>query len=136
MKRLLNISNKIGSFFENTLIENAVLFYRCNVIGDFKAYVDNPEYDRDYERESPWRAIASDVRACFTEKKLSNDPEHNLEISSVSNLSNILYVSAVYDIKIGDRWILSSGRAFQVDSISRFEIDDVLVCQVSVDKRG
>lgn len=129
------VTNKIGSNFENDLIENTVIFYRCNVIGSFKRYNDNPGYDADYERKPDWDVIKSDVRACLVEKKLTTELEDHLDVSAVSNETNVLYVSAVNEIKVGDRWELTAEERFRIDSISRYEIDNVFVCQISRDNR-
>ncbi len=130
------VTNKIGSYFENALIENTVIFYRCNVIGNFKRYNDNPRYDDNYEREAEWELITSDVHGCLVEKKLTTELEDHLDVASISNETNVLYVSAANQIKIGDRWELTADERYRIDSVSKFEIDNVLVCQVSKDDRG
>jgi hypothetical protein len=130
------VTNKVASFFENDSIENAVVFFRCNVIGDFKKYEDTPEYDANYDRIAGWALIAGSVKCCLVDKRLTTDPENHAEIATISSDVLILYVSAIHDIKVGDRLEISEEEIFQVDTVSKYEIDNVLVCQMSKDDRG
>lgn len=129
-------SNKKPVDFEDTTIEWEMLFFLCNVVGTLQRLSETPTYDTDYKRIQPWTAYATNIRATFVEKDLAYMQDNHENIAAVSNVSNVLYVSGVHDVKVGDRLNLAAGRQYQVITVDAFMIENVKVCTVKEDMRG
>jgi|GEM_PF-4735281 hypothetical protein len=129
------VTNLVPETFENAVVENIALFYRCNVVGSVLEYSDNPQYDENYERLSPWKPIAENIRACFVEKALVQDDTMMEGVMSNTQGTMILYIPAIYKAKIGDRWQCSDGCNFKILQVNAYELDNVLVCMADKDDR-
>ena len=129
-------TNKKPVEFENEVIEYEMLFYFANVTGSFHRLSETPTYDADYKLINPWTPYAENVHVTLSENDIGKAVGTNEQISSLSSVSNFLYVSAVHDIKIGDRFILTAERQFQIETIDDLMYQGVNVCVVKEDLRG
>lgn len=128
--------NKKSVEFENEIIEQELIFYFANVTGSFHRLSETPTYDADYKRVNPWTAYAENVHVTLAENDIGKSAGTNEQISSLSNVTNFLYVSAVHDIKVGDRFILTPERHFQIVTIDDLMYQGTNVCVVTEDLRG
>jgi hypothetical protein len=128
------ITNHVPTMFENAVVENIVIFYRCNVLGTIENHSDTPAYDANYERTSEWVTVGTDIPICMVEKQLLPNPEISEDLYRTSSITNIVYLSDQYPVLRGDR-ITVNGNPFLIETVGVYELDGILVCGVTEDHR-
>ncbi len=129
------VTNFVPTMFENAVVENIVVFYRCNTTVDIFTHNDAPGYDASYNKLPEWTPTATTLRACFVEKRLLESPEIEASVYSTGNVTNVLYIPAVNPVKRGDRITTPDGVNYKIEHVSRYELDGVQVCGVGEDNR-
>jgi len=129
------VTNLVPTSFENDTVEMIAMFYRCNVRVELFQHTDNPGYGSNYEKLSEWTSLGADIPATFVEKQLIPVPDVENEAYLSDSVTNILYISSAYPITRGGRVVVSGGNKFMIETISRYEIDGILVCGVTEDHR-
>lgn len=129
------VTNLVPTHFENDIVENIAVFYRCNQTVEVFKHVDNPGYDANYEKLSEWTSLGADVPACIVEKQLIQTPDVENEAYLSDSITNIVYLSSVYEVARGDRVSVSNGRNYMIETVSRYELDGIFVCGVTEDHR-
>jgi len=129
------VTNHVPTMFENDVVENILIFYRCNVLVTVETYNDSPGYDANYDKLPEWTSLGTDVPVCMVEKQLIPLPETVEDIYLTGSVTNLLYISAYYALKRGDRITSAAGNVYMIESIAEYELEGILVCGVTEDHR-
>lgn len=129
------ITNYVPTMFENAVVENIAIFYRCNVFVTVETHSDSPGYDVNYDKLPEWTELGTSIPATLLEKQLTPLPEITENIYLTGSVTNILYISANYALKRGDRITTASGSVYMIETIGQYELDGILVCGVTEDHR-
>lgn len=129
------VTNLVPTMFESASVEQIAIFYLCNVQADLFHHLDAPSYDSNYAKLPEWTSLGTAVRGCFIEKSLLPLPEIKNDTYLTGSITNILYLSADYDMKRGDRIVLANGDRFMIETVSPHELKGILVCGVGEDNR-
>ena len=131
------IMNLTPEFFENQIINNNAVLYKCNEVATIKR-LTKADWNVDYKREITWPNVAVDVPILLTERFFGTglgavEPKDFMEYDS---LDNQMYISGYYGVKPLDRVWLSDTEFFQVDFVERRKFEGVWSCVLSEDTRG
>lgn len=131
------IMNLTAEFFENQIINNNAVLYKCNEVATIKRPT-KAGWDSNYQRGITWPNVIADVSILLTERFFGTglgavEPKDFLEYDI---LDNQMYISSYYDVKPLDRVWLSDTEFFQVDFIEKRKFEGVHSCVLSEDTRG
>jgi hypothetical protein len=131
------VMNLTPEFFENEVINNSAVLYKCNEIATIKQFTKGG-WDVDYKKEITWPNVAADVPILLTERFFGTglgavEPQDFMEFGI---LDNQMYISAYYGVKPLDRVWLSGTEFFKVDFVEKRKFEGVWSCVLSEDTRG
>ncbi len=131
------VMNLTAEFFENQIINNNAVLYKCNETATIKRLTKGG-WDVNYKKEITWPDIAIDVPILLTERFFGTglgavEPKDFMEYDI---LDNQIYISAYYGVEPLDRVWLSDTEYFQVDFVEKRKFDGVWSCVLSEDTRG
>lgn len=131
------VMNLTAEFFENQVINNNAVLYKCNEVATIKRLTKGG-WDGDYKKELAWSDVVVDVPILLTERFFGTGlgaigPEDFMEYDI---LDNQVYASSYYDVKPLDRVWLSDTEFFQVDFVEKRKFEGVWSCVLSEDTRG
>lgn len=131
------IMNSTAEFFENQVINNNAVLYKCNEVATIKRPTKG-DWDADYKRGITWPTVAVDVPILLTERFFGTglgavEPKDFMEYDI---LDNQMYISAYYGVKPLDRVWLSDTEFFKVDFVEKRKFEGVWSCVLSEDTRG
>jgi len=131
------VMNLTAEFFENQIINNNAVLYKCNEVVTIKRPTKGA-WNADYERQISWLDVTVDVPILLTERFFGTglgavSPQDFMEYDI---LDNQIYISGYYGVKPLDRVWLSNTEFFQVDFVEKRKFDGVWSCVLSGDTRG
>jgi hypothetical protein len=131
------VMNLTPEFFENEVINNSAVLYKCNEIATIKRPTKGG-WDNEYKKELTWPDVIADVPILLTERFFGTGlgavgPQDFMEYDI---LDNQMYVSGYYGVKPLDRVWLSDTEFFQVDFVEKRKFEGVWSCVLSEDTRG
>lgn len=131
------VMNLTPEFFENEVINNSAVLYKCNEVATIKRLTKSG-WDVDYKRGITWPNVVADVPILLTERFFGTglgvvEPRDFMEYDI---LDNQMYISAYYGVKPLDRVWLSDTEFFQVDFVEKRKFEGVWSCVLSEDTRG
>jgi hypothetical protein len=130
------VTNLTPSLFEDGVVDYTAVLFRCNISGGIlQRFSDSPGFSSDYTREPNWTNIYTDIYALHTEARFGPGLEDFQDVLEVPIEKDLLYISGNYDIKVGDRWRLSSTQYYKIEQISTRRLDNVNIIQLSSDTR-
>jgi len=128
------LMNKTPELFENAVIVNECVLYKCNVSGE----LTRPTASRDaqtYQSTETFNTIKSDCNALMTEQLFGHDLDTDEEIGMIGLQKHELYIPASLGVQPLDRYEGSSGEYFMVESIKKRRFDAVDICFLEEDTR-
>lgn len=130
------VTNITPSLFEDSIADNIAVLFRCNISGGtIQRFSDAPGFSADYTRDPNWTDIYTGVYALHTEARFGPGLEDFQDTLDVPVEKDLLYITGNYDIKVGDRWLVSTTDYYKVDQISTRRLDNVNIIQLSSDTR-
>ena len=131
------VMNLTAEFFEDQVINNNAVLYKCNEVATIKRLTKGG-WDTEYKKEITWPNVVADVPILLTARFFGTglgavEPKDFMEYDI---LDNQMYISAYYDVKPMDRVWLSDTEYFQVDFVEKRKFDGVWSCVLSEDTRG
>lgn len=133
--RHLMIMNLTPTVFQDEIIENSAVLYKCNVSGELLRPSEEEGWDDDYRMQGGFSVQAVDVFALQTEALYGHELDSDDELGSLGLEEHELYVPGSFDVQVLDRYQPVSGEYFQVETIKKRRFDNVWVCQITEDTR-
>jgi len=125
------LASFLPSRFENQVIAYEGILYRCNVLGTLK----EASRSRTGVNYSPgWTIVEDNVHALLT----GMPDEHTIsdqKYGEFTSFGNNLHLSGDVDIKVGHRFVLSSGDMVEVTGVEPRRLNNVTICKVREDNR-
>ena len=131
------IMNLTAEFFENKIINNNAVLYKCNEVVTIKRLTKGG-WGAGYKREITWPNVAVDIPVLLTERFFGTGlgAVESKDFMEYDILDNQMYISAYYRVKPLDRVWLSDTEFFQVDFVEKRKFEGVWSCVLSEDTRG
>jgi hypothetical protein len=129
------IMNKTPSLFEDAVIENKVVLYKCNVSGELARISGEVGWNPSYKKTPVFEVIRASAYALQTEILAGSGIRTEQEIGAISTDRQDLYVPTYYDIKELDRYTPVSGENYMVKAVKKRLYDNVDVCELVPDRR-
>ena len=131
------VMNLTAEVFENQIINNNAVLYKCNEVATIKRLIKGGWND-DYVQERVWPNVIVGVPILLTERFFGTglgavEPQDFMEYDI---LDNQMYISEYYGVKPLDRVWLSDTEFFQVDFVEKRKFEGVWSCVLSEDTRG
>lgn len=129
---LMNLS---PFMFENTIIRNDGVLYKCNV----EAILLRPREVRNainYLSRTVWDVISASMWCLITTPLYGNVLETDEALGQLGLEVHELYARNIFDIKVNDRVKLSSDQYYRVESIKYRRYDGVTVYELGEDTRA
>lgn len=133
--RHMMVMNLTPSIFRNETVEKAAVLYKCNVSGELSRLSGEQTWDSNYELQSNFVSVKNDCYGLLTESLYGNDLEENEELGNLGLESDELYVPSSYGIRVHDRYSVSSGEYYRVESVSKRKYDNIDVATLGEDTR-
>jgi len=129
------IMNKTPNLFEDEVIENKVVLYKCNVSGELQRISGEVGWNPSYKKTPVFQTIRANAYALQTEVLAGSGVHPEQEIGAVSTDRQDLYVPTYYGVKELDRYIPVSGENYMVKAVKTRLYDNVDVCELVPDHR-
>lgn len=129
------VTNKVGSDFENSVIENELYLYLCTNIVDVFDYSDVPQYDADSQLIDPFTIKAESVRGCLVEKSIDVSVVVNEDISIQRDYQFRMYVANSIAISESDRLTAVDGTNYKVVSVLNNLFPGLKAINLAIDER-
>jgi len=129
------IMNKTPNMFEDEVIENKVVLYKCNVSGELLRISGEVGWNPKYQKTPKFEVIRANAYALQTEVLLGSGIALDQEIGAVSTDRQDLYVPEYYGVKELDRYAPVSGEWYMVKAVKKRLYDGVDVCELIPDRR-
>jgi hypothetical protein len=129
------VMNKTPSLFEDAVIENKVVLYKCNVSGELLRISGEVGWNPSYKKTPVFEVIRANVYALQTEVLAGSGILPEQEIGAISTDRQDLYAPSYYGIKELDRYTPVSGENYMVKAVKKRLYDNVDVCELIPDKR-
>lgn len=130
------VMNKTPNIFEDEVIENKVVLYKCNVSGELQRISGEVGWNTNYKKTPKFEVIRANAYALQTEVLAGSGVHPEQEIGAVSTDRQDLYVPTYYGVKELDRYIPVSGETmYMVKAVKTRLYDNVDVCELVPDKR-
>ncbi len=126
------LMNATPVLFEDEVIKNDVVLYKCNVSGEILRLSGESTWDRTTMRKNPqWQQIRTNAYALQTEGIYGNSDLPEAPLGAVPEIKHELYIPNSYGIKELDRYQATSGEYYRVEAVfhRRFDSVDVAVLQ-------
>jgi hypothetical protein len=129
------VMNKTPQFFEDSVIQNHAVLYKCNVSGELLR-VSGEAWDENYQMSGyAWETIKSPCYALQTEALYGHDLETDAEIGLLGLENHELYVPKTYGARVLDRYRPVSGEVYRVETMKTRRYQAVDVLEVGEDTR-
>jgi hypothetical protein len=125
--------HKTPSAFENGIIENQAVLYKCNVSGELQR-ASGEVWDNNYRIGTSWNNIKTTAYGTLTENLFGTDLEKEI-VGEVNTSSMLLYIPHIYGAKEMDRYQAKSGEYYRIDTVITRQFTNVDVCELSQDTR-
>lgn len=129
------VMNKTPSLFEDAIIENKVVLYKCNVSGELLRISGEVGWSPSYKKTPVFEVIRANAYALQTEVLAGSGILPEQEIGAISTDRQDLYAPSYYGIKELDRYTPVSGENYMVKAVKKRLYDNVDVCELIPDKR-
>ena len=126
------LMNSTPVLFEDAVIKNDVVLYKCNVSGEILRLSGESAWNRSTMRKNPqWQQIRANAYALQTEGIYGNSDLPEAPLGAVPEVKHELYIPNSYGIKELDRYQATSGEYYRVEAVfhRRFDSVDVAVLQ-------
>lgn len=126
------IMNSTPVLFENEVIKNDIVLYKCNVSGEILRISGESSWNRTTMRKSPsWQSIKANAYALQTEGIYGNADLPEAPLGAIPKIRYELYIPQAYGIRELDRYQTASGEYYRVEAVfhRRFDKVDVAVLQ-------
>jgi hypothetical protein len=130
------VMNKTPNIFEDQIIENKVVLYKCNVSGELQRISGEVGWNPKYKKTPIFQTIRANAYGLQTEQLLGSGVLPDQEIGAISIDRQDLYIPTYYGVKELDRYIPVSGEvAYMVKAVKTRLYDNVDVCELIPDNR-
>jgi hypothetical protein len=129
------VMTKTPTIFEDEIIENKVILYKCNVSGEILRLSGESTWDNKYQKHPVFQIIRSNAYGLQVEQLTGSGININEEISAISTDRHDLYVPSYYGIKELDRYQPVSGEFYLVKAVKTRIHDDIDVAELITDER-
>lgn len=126
--------NKSVELFENDYVAYEGVLYKCNVSGEIRRYSGEGWSSQTYENIAEWETIKTNVYALLTERLYGADLNEE-DFGQLKIAKNDLYIPAIQNIQVLDRYVPASGEYYKVTTVERNKFNKVDVCRVEEDTR-
>ena len=133
--RYFMVMNMTPERFQNGTIEQAAVLYKCNVSGQLYRYSGEATWDDDYDLVAAPVLIKSDCYGLLTEALYGNDLNENRELGNLGLQEHELYIPASVGVEVHDRYQVSSGEYYRVETIAKRRYENIDVAIVGEDTR-
>ena len=127
--------NKTPELFENAVVTNECVLYKCNVSGELTRPTTSDRSTQTYQKTDVFNSVKSDCNALMTEQLFGHDLDTDEELGMIGLEKHELYIPASVGPQVLDRYEGSSGEYFMVMSIQKRRFDAVSVCNMEEDQR-
>jgi len=128
------LMNKTPEMFENSIINQGAVLYKCNVSGELLR-ASGEVWSSDYHKVTEWKSISSGEYGLQTEPLFGHTLETDEEIGLLGLERHELYVPRRIGVQVGDRWEPFSGEYYRVESIKHRRFGGVDVVELGEDHR-
>lgn len=133
--RHMMVMNFTPTIFQNEIVVNEAVLYKCNVSGELYRFSGEQVWDDDYNLQASEVLVKEDCFGLLTEALYGNDLEENEEIGNLGLRSNELYIPSSYGVRAHDRYKVSDGEYYRVETVAKRRYDNVDVATVGEDTR-
>jgi len=126
------IMNSTPVLFEDEIIKNDIVLYKCNVSGEILRLSGEGSWNRTTMRKTPvWEVIRTDAFALQTEGIYGNSDLPEAPLGAIPEIKHELYIPTSFGIQELDRYQPTSGEYYRVEAVfhRRFDKVDVVVLQ-------
>ena len=109
--------------------------YKCNVSGQLYRYSGEATWDDDYDLVAAPVLIKSDCYGLLTEALYGNDLNENRELGNLGLQEHELYIPSSVGVEIHDRYQVSSGEYYRIETIAKRRYENIDVAIVGEDTR-
>jgi hypothetical protein len=112
-RRFFLTMNVTPQLFENDIIENSAVLYKCNSFGSL--FRPSGELDPStYQQRNVWNCVEPKLYGLLTDKLYGTGvaEDEEVPIGNVEVRALVLYLPSSIDIRPGDRYTLVSGEGF------------------------
>lgn len=131
--RTFIVMNKTPDIFEGEIYRYSAVFYKCNVEGGLYRPASGRE---KYSAVLTWTAVQSPCPALLTESRYGHELDDDAELGPVSLSAIDGYLPHVVGARKGDRYEVTAGEYYQVESIRYRHFDSVDLLSLGEDRRG
>lgn len=132
------IAHKTPTQFKNTIVENAVVLFKCNVSGQIIRQ-EGMTWDSNYKKVPLWVNVKTNAYANLTEDVLEDKIIETAPIGDIELGGLQMYVPTSFGIREQDRYVLNSGAAnelhYKVTNVMKYRFNGVRYCTLSEDTR-
>lgn len=129
------LMNKTPELFENAIVTNECILYKCNVSGELSRPTTSDRSAQTYLKTDVFNSVKSDCNALMTEQLFGHDLDTDEELGMIGIQKHELYLPSSIGAEVLDRYEGSSGEYFMVTSIKKRRFDAVSVCNMEEDTR-
>jgi len=127
------IMNLTPFLFENTIIRQDAVLYKCNI----DAVLLRPrEVRENYHTRTVWDVVESSMWCLMTTPLYGNQLDTEEELGQLGLEVHELYARDVHDIRVNDRVKVSSDQYYRVESIKYRRFDGVTTYELGEDNRA
>lgn len=132
------IMNSTPVLFENEVIKNDVVLYKCNVSGEIQRVSGETRGQWNattLKKSVTWETIRSNAYALQTEGIYGNAELPEAPIGAIPDVKHELYIPSSYGIQKLDRYQPVSGEYYRVEAVFHRRYDSVDVAVLKDDTR-
>ena len=129
------VMNKTPNIFEDEVIENKIVLYKCNVSGEILRISGEVGWNERYQKTPSFQVIRANAYALQTEILAGSGLNVDQEIGAISTDRQDLYVPSYYGIQELDRYQPISGEFYLVKAVKKRLYDNIDVAELITDER-
>lgn len=129
------VTNAMSTLFEDTIVDKSVPLYKCNVHNaTLERFTES--YDIDYIKQPNWADVYTGIYGLNYETKFGEAVKDFEDAIELPLDSNLLFISSYYEVKVGDRFRISTTEYFKVERIATRRIEGLNIIYLAVDNRS
>jgi len=135
------VMNKTPEHFENIVVEQSVVLYKCNVSGEIQRFSGETSWDSNYQMSGSWTTIlgsGEEPRVCYgllTEKLFGTELLEKSDLGQIGIQADELYLPHSYGAEPLDRYVVASGEYLKIKTVEKRKYDNVDICSMEEDTR-
>ena len=129
------VMNWTPDLFENAVIENRAVLYKCNVSGEILRPSGEEVWGDMYHKTTQFESIRTNCYALQTEPLFGNLLNTDEELGAINIERDELYIPSRFGIQVNDRYSPASGEYYRVESVLKRRFPGVDVCRLGEDTR-